>query len=100
MDFISKVILFHLYETKTVTPNGLLQTFNCLLLKCIKMLNIRNYKGSVIKSSRGGGGRHLGGGTKILHFKRRTMEFLLKSWSGDQDIYINLRGGTKIPSNI
>ena len=34
------------------------------------------------------------------HFKRRTMEFLLKSWSGDQNIYINLRGGTKIPSNI
>ena len=34
------------------------------------------------------------------HFKRRTMEFLLKSWSGDQNIYINLRAGTKIPSNI
>ena len=27
------------------------------------------------------------------HFKRRIMEFLLKSWSGDQNIYINLRGG-------
>ena len=27
------------------------------------------------------------------HFKRRTMEFLLKSWSGGQNIYINLRGG-------
>ena len=65
------------------------------------------YKGLVINSSRGGGGRHLGGGTKILQtqraggmknkelFKRRTMEFLLKSWSGDQNIYINLRGGTK-----
>ena len=34
------------------------------------------------------------------HFKRRTMEFLLKSWSGDQNICINLRGGTKILSNI
>ena len=34
------------------------------------------------------------------HFMRRTMEFLLKSWSGDHNIYINLRGGTKIPSNI
>ena len=34
------------------------------------------------------------------HFKRRTMEFLLKSWSGDQNSYINLRRATKIPSNI
>ena len=34
------------------------------------------------------------------HFKRRTMEFLLKSWNGDQNIYISLRGGTKIPLNI
>ena len=29
------------------------------------------------------------------HFKR-TMEFLLKSWSGDQNIYINLKGGTTL----
>ena len=28
------------------------------------------HKGSVIASSRGGGGRHLGGGTKILHTQR------------------------------
>ena len=41
-----------------------------------------------------------GGMKNKEHFKRRTMEFLLKSWSGDQNIYINLRGGTKIPSNI
>ena len=27
-------------------------------------------KGTVINSSRGGGGRHLGGGTKILHTER------------------------------
>ena len=26
------------------------------------------------------------------HFKRRTIEFLLKSCGGDQNIYINLRG--------
>ena len=42
-----------------------------------------------------------GGGMKNKeNLKRRAMEFLLKSWSGDQNIYINLRGGTKIPSNI
>ena len=34
------------------------------------------------------------------YFKRRTMEVLLKCWSRDQNIYINLRGGTKTPSNI
>ena len=34
------------------------------------------------------------------HFKRRSMEFLLKSWSGDRKFYINLRGGKNIPSNI
>ena len=33
-----------------------------------------------------------GGMKNKEHFKRRTMEFLLKSWSGDQNIYINLRG--------
>ena len=68
-------------------------------------------KGPVINSSRGGGGRHLGGGPNSTHsegrrmknkehFKRRTMEFLLKFWSGDKNIYISLRGGTKIPLNI
>ena len=69
-------------------------------------------KGPVINSSRGGGGRHLGGGTKILHtqreggmknkehFNRNTLEFFLKSCSGDQNICINLRGETKTPSNI
>ena len=34
------------------------------------------------------------------HFKRRAMVFLLKYWSGDQHMYVNLRGRTKIPSNI
>ena len=34
------------------------------------------------------------------HSKRRSMEFLLKPWSGDQNFYINLRGGTKILSKI
>ena len=34
------------------------------------------------------------------HSKRRSMEFLLKPWSGNQTFYINLRGGKKIPSNI
>ena len=29
------------------------------------------------------------------YFRRRTMEFVLRSWSGDQNIYINLRGGRK-----
>ena len=64
-----------------------------------------------MNSSRGGGGRHLGGGAKILHtqgegvqnkehFKRRSIDFLLKSWSGDQNIYLNLRWGMKVPSNI
>ena len=33
------------------------------------------------------------------HFEIRSMEFLLKSWSGEQNFYINLRGGgVKIPS--
>ena len=41
----------------------------------------------------------LEGGGEKEHFKR-TMEFLLKSWSRDQNIYVNLRGGTKIPSDI
>ena len=27
------------------------------------------------------------------HFEIRSMEFLLKSWSGEQNFYINLRGG-------
>ena len=34
------------------------------------------------------------------NFKRRTTEFLPKSWNGDKNSYINLRGGAKIPSNI
>ena len=34
------------------------------------------------------------------HFNRNTKKFLLKSCSEDQNIYINLRGGTKTPSNI
>ena len=29
------------------------------------------------------------------HFKRRSMKFLLKFWSGDQNFYINLRGDGK-----
>ena len=29
------------------------------------------------------------------HFKSRTMEFLLKSWSGESKTYRNLRGGRK-----
>ena len=33
-----------------------------------------------------------------VHFKRRGVEFPLKSWSWDQNFHIN--GGTKIPSNI
>ena len=59
-------------------------------------------------SSKGGGGRHLGGGATFCtfrrrgiqnkeHFKRRNMEFLLMSWSGDEHSYVKLRTGTKIP---
>ena len=29
------------------------------------------------------------------HFKRSSMKFLLKFWSGVQIVYINLRGGRK-----
>ena len=29
------------------------------------------------------------------HFKRRSLEFLLKSWSGNQNVYINLTRGDK-----
>ena len=68
-------------------------------------------KAQVVSSSSGEGGRVLGGRTKICtlrgrgmknkeHFKRMTMKFLRKSWSGDQNIYTNLRGGTKAPPNI
>ena len=52
----------------------------------------------------GGDGRHLGGGPKFCslrgrgmknkeHF-RRSMEFIQKSWSWDQNFYANLRGRT------
>ena len=34
------------------------------------------------------------------HFKRKTKESLLISWSGDQTVYVILRGRTKAPSNI
>ena len=44
--------------------------------------------------------RGRGGMKNKEHFKRRTMEFLMKFWSGDQNIYMNLRGGTKLPSII
>ena len=62
-------------------------------------------KEPVINSSRGGGKIYLGG-TNILHaqregvknnelFTRGNMEFLLTSWRGYHDAYINLRGGRK-----
>ena len=36
----------------------------------LNSLSMTAPKGSVINSSMGGGGRHLGGGTKILHSQR------------------------------
>ena len=35
--------------------------------------------------------------TNKEQFKRRSMEFLLKSWNGDRNFYINLREGKTIP---
>ena len=58
----------------------------------------------VIDSARGKGTRSRrgtkilhteGGGENKEHFKGRGMDFLLKSWSRDQNFNVNLRGGQK-----
>ena len=77
----------HIFKIKKteLKPNG-----NSFLI----LDRIFNSKGPVSSSSRGGGGRHLGGDQNSAHskrgemdnkehFKRKTKEFILKSWSGD-----------------
>ena len=64
------------------------------------------FKGPVINSSRGGGGRHLGGGPKFYtvrgvemtnkeHFTGRSMGSLLNFWSGVQKYLHKSKRGDK-----
>ena len=58
------------------------------------------YNGEEVKDIEKGGGQNSahseGGEIKYKeHFKRKSTEFLLKSWSGDQKFFINLIGGYK-----